>query len=702
MPQRVVILGGGVAGLSAAHELLERGFAVEVFEKLKIPGGKARSIPVLEGLGSHGSKNEYIAAFAAQEAKLPAGALIPSKSFLREQAPGEHGFRFFPNFYRHVTDTLSRIPYEGGTVIDNLVDTTQVLVACYDKAGIEMPARFPTNVYELAATLKTFLWSISPRNDIPYADIEFFAGCVWRIITSCEERRFDEYEKMNWWDFVGAQDRSEAYQKLLAIGITRSLVAAKARSASVKTIGDIFVQLLFGILAPGIASDRLLNGPTNRVWILPWLEHLTSMGLIYHLDAEVTEIDARNGRIEGATVRIGGKTVRATGDWFIAALPVERMAPLVTSEMTALDPSLANLARLANSVQWMNGIQFYLLRDTPITHGHIIFIDSPWALTAVSQRQFWTTIDFADWGDGKTRGILSVDISQWDTAGFNGKTAIDCTRQEIADEVWLQLKRSLNVGGAEVLRDADLHFWFLDPDIVDDPTDPSRRGDVEPLLVNNANTWRLRPDAATAIPNFVLASDYVRTYTDLATMEGANEAARRAVNAILDRSGSDRPRCQIWNLHEPDALAPFRAYDRARYQAGLPWDDRFSRAVEAVLEMGQGVTGITAGGAGPLAAAAPFAEALSAPGGPLSDPVAAQALSMIGLPPRIFQGLSDKLPGLGGPLPGVDMVSGVAATGATLLGGAPLPDAASFLNMGRGLPPGGAPSRPRVRITQKA
>ena len=68
MPQKVVVLGGGVAGLSAAHQLIERGFSVEVFEKLKIPGGKARSIPVLEGLGHHGGKKEYLAALEAREA----------------------------------------------------------------------------------------------------------------------------------------------------------------------------------------------------------------------------------------------------------------------------------------------------------------------------------------------------------------------------------------------------------------------------------------------------------------------------------------------------------------------------------------------------------------------------------------------------------------------------------------------------------
>src|SRR5690606_17838371 len=42
--RRVAILGGGMAGLAAAHELIERGFEVTVFEPTAL-GGKARSIP---------------------------------------------------------------------------------------------------------------------------------------------------------------------------------------------------------------------------------------------------------------------------------------------------------------------------------------------------------------------------------------------------------------------------------------------------------------------------------------------------------------------------------------------------------------------------------------------------------------------------------------------------------------------------------
>jgi hypothetical protein len=58
----------------------------------------------------------------------------------------------------------------------------------------------------------------------------------------------------------------------------------------------------------------------------------------------------------------------------------------------------------------------------------------------------------------------------------------------------------------------------------------------------------------------------VRTNTDLATMEGANEAARRAVNAILDRTGSRASRCAVYTLPEPGVLKPARKLDEVRWR----------------------------------------------------------------------------------------------------------------------------------------
>ncbi|MBV8569323.1 MAG: FAD-dependent oxidoreductase [Acidobacteriaceae bacterium] len=599
MGKKVAILGGGVAGMSAAHELAERGFQVEVYERQPLCGGKARSIPVLPELGDHGGKRTQALAAKYWRQYSTAGPHAPA---LCPWVPGEHGFRFFPSFYRHIIDTMERIPFGTGSVAGNMSNTTQVLLANYDKPGIVTTASFPGTLEGVQLTLNNFLQLMSGQFGVPPNEIAFFASRVWQVISSCEERRIQEYEKIGWWQFIGADERSEGYQKLLGHGITRSLVAAQAQRASTRTIGDIFLQLLLGIADPAtVTSDRLLAGPTNEVWLIPWLDYLRSLGVVYHFETTVRSIECNAGMIRSVTVEtLDGAARDITADYYIAAMPVERFVPMITPSMIEREPRLANLSHLAQYVDWMNGIQFYLTRDVPIVHGHAIYLDSAWAITSVSQRQFWPDVDLARFGDGKTRGIISVDISDWVTPGLNGKCAWDCKRHEIADEVWNQLKRSLNVGGKEVLRDSDLHYWYLDPDIAADPKRRHRFDDVEPLLVNLVDSWRLRPDAVTAIPNFFLASDYIQTYTDLATMEGANEAARRAVNGIIKRSGSRASPCRLWKLHEPELFEPVRAYDRQRWNAGLPWDDT---AVNAALAAVNAVAGmpptVVSRGAGP-------------------------------------------------------------------------------------------------------
>lgn len=549
MPKKVIVLGGGVAGMSAAHELITRGFEVEVYEVKNIPGGKARSIDVPN---------------SAKDGRKP--------------LPGEHGFRFFPRFYKHVTDTMKHIPYGNNAngVLDNLVQADRAEMARYDKKPIKMITRFPRDLNDFVVLFKEIFDS---DTGLEPHEIEFFAGRLWQLMTSCYERRLAEYEKISWWDFIEADGKSEAYQNLLAIGLTRTLVAAKAKQASARTGGDVLLQLMFDIAEPGESSDRLLDGPTNDVWVNPWLKFLKEKGVNYQLESTVKSINCSGEKITSATIQQGEKTFDVEGDYYIAAVPVEVMARLLNNDLLKADAGLATIKDLAQSVSWMNGIQFYLTKDVKIVHGHTIYINSEWALTSISQAQFWKDIDLANYGDGTIKGVLSVDISDWYTKGkLHNKPASQCTREEIKEEVWHQLKESLDALGAEVLKDEYLHTWFLDPDIVFPvEKDEAHQKDtnIEPLLVNKKDTWRLRPESYTAIPNFFLASDYVRTYTDLATMEGANEAARRAVNHIIDDAKLDLPKCELWKLHEPDFLELWRAKDKERFDKGLPWDGEF-------------------------------------------------------------------------------------------------------------------------------
>jgi 15-cis-phytoene desaturase len=534
MSYKVAILGGGVGGLSAAHELIERGFAVSVFERNHAFGGKARSLYVPNS-GTGG----------------------------RRDLPGEHGFRFFPAFYKHLPDTLMRIPFPGNvSVFNNLVHATRIEVAQAGKPPLILTGRLPQNMEDWLLAFKELFEGIG----VPDNDVLFFADRLLTLLTSCPERRVSEYEQIPWWTFIAAESHSAIYQTLLAKGLTRSLVAVRAQEGSTRTAGYILLQLIFGILTWG-GFDRLLSGPTSEVWLSPWIQYLSQKGVQFQPGTTIKAFKSNAGGITNVTVEQAGQQTDISADFYIAALPVEIMTGLLTSEMKALAPSLAHLDSLRTA--WMNGIQFFLKQDVPLDFGHTLYADSQWALTSVSQRQFWQQANLANYGGGQVGGILSADISDWETPGIlYGKPAMQCTAQEIKDEVWAQMKVHLNIAGAEPIRDENLLTWFLDPDV--QFPNPSEVTNLEPLLINTANSLQYRPNAATEIPNLLLASDYVRTYTDLACMEAANEAARRAVNAILTKTGSTQVPAPVWEMQEPDCFKALIEYDRLRFRMGLP------------------------------------------------------------------------------------------------------------------------------------
>jgi len=548
MATKVIVLGGGVAGMTVAHELARRpGFEVVVFELRSLPGGKARSMDAIPGAGG------------------------------RRALPGEHGFRFFPGFYRHVPDTMSRIPFgnQPQGVFDNLVTATQVQIARAGSANeLVAPAHFPSSPADWEATLR-FALLFAAQVGIPVADQVHFVRLLSDLMSACDARRFGQYEHQSWWQFSDAERRSAPFRKFMADGLTRSLVAARAREMSARTGGYILLQLLQDLAKPQGQVDRVLNGPTSDVWIDPWLSELRRLGVDYRLLSRVDAINSRGARVTGVRIQpvdaagdADGSAFEATADYYVAAVPVEVLRETIAMDaLKAASPALAVLDRL--QVRWMNGIMYYLTRDVPLVHGHTIFIDSAWSLTSISQRQFWPSFNPHDMGDGSVGGILSVDISDWDEPGqytAKGKPARACTKEEVAAEVWDQLKAALN-DRRKVLDDTTRAAWFLDPSIV--YPNPTEAMNLEPLLVNTAGSWEHRPTAALPeIENLFLASDYVQTNTDLATMEGANEAARRAVNAILDASGSDADPCDVWALREPGGL-PFRVarqVDRVIYK----------------------------------------------------------------------------------------------------------------------------------------
>jgi uncharacterized protein with NAD-binding domain and iron-sulfur cluster len=540
--RRVAVFGGGMAGLTAAHELVERGFKVTVYEP-SAWGGKARSIPVA-GTGRGG----------------------------RKDLPGEHGFRFFPGFYHHVPNTMRRIPFGRGTVGDHLASATNgKFLRAGERADGFIFGIGPDPLQLLTVDgLRRYLLDNLAGRTVPPHELVYFVERLLVFLTSCDERRLGQWEKVSWWNFVGAGSRSNEYQRVLAAGLTRSLVAAKETLASTRTIGNMGEAFVMNILGRGNdgALDRVLDLPTNEAWINPWMQHLRKLGVRFVHGRRLLRYDVGGGRIRGAWLADGaGRRTRVEADWFISAMPVEKVRPTLTRDVLRLDPSLRRLDELFTD--WMVGIQYFLKEPIDFVRGHVTFLDAPWSLTALTQGQFWEDRQLArDYGDGTVKDILSVDVSNWDAPGIlHSKTAKRSNAREIAREVIAQI-REHHTAGAH-LPEGIIHSWALDPGVQWNPQ-LRRNSNETPLLVNTVNSWKDRPTSVTAIPNLLMTGDFVQTNIDLATMEGANESARMAVNAILDERGSNAERAETFELFDPPEFKLLKQVDATLYKAGLP------------------------------------------------------------------------------------------------------------------------------------
>ena len=247
-------------------------------------------------------------------------------------------------------------------------------------------------------------------------------------------------------------------------------------------------------------------------------------------------------------------------DHYVAALPVEVMRQLASPALRAAEPRLKGLDRLVT--RWMNGVLFYLDRDVPLVNGHAIYIDSEWSLTSISQKQFWPGVDLAQRGDGRVRGILSIDVSEWQRPGRRtGKVAQRCSREEIFEEVWGQLEDHLD-GALDGVTVIDR---FLDPAIVfPNPTgaaQPRAAAGQHRRLVGRPPRRGRRGSRTCSSPRTTCA----RTPTWRRWRPPTRRRGGRSTGSSTRRARR-APRCEVWPLREPRAFAAARALDRVRWK----------------------------------------------------------------------------------------------------------------------------------------
>ncbi len=694
------IFGGGITGLSAAHELIERGFEVHLVEPARDPlrpalpavggvarsqwallppegeekrGGIASTIP-LTALPSFAFGAAQEALTSAQRAELVSFARRvarqdrpPSRLTCRERVaddgvapgvraalvasmlraalrdggaaqvaveaevvagvkgdaaevavvpehggvvPGEHGFRYFPGFYRHVFDTMRRIPRGERTVYEGLVHT-EAMWMVVDRAGEKRTLRFPRtrprSLQELFDQNRAMLAEVgySP------ADLARLTLKLFQYMTTSTERREAEFEDATWWDFIEGERFSPRCREHLDRG-PEVLGAMTARESDARTQGNCVVQLLIDQLLGRPLTDATLDAPTSTAWFDPWREHLVAQGVRFHVGSLagfrappddptrwLPGVLLPRVEVEGDELPPETFATAARAHAFVLALPAAAMLGLAEflppgapeegvaerfltahRALGATDERTGEVGDFERAAAWARAIRearegVVTERGGDVAARRAVAAQGAGPLRHLSGVQYffpnavqtgqehtlymdsaWRLSSISQlpfwtqraFAGGRCRGIVSVDIGAFHRPH---------ERAQGARVAWscgpeeIALRTWSQVAGASRVRAEDALAFHLDTSLVFGDDGVERN--LAPYLINAPGDWRRRPGRLAregyALQNgaWALAGTYMKTFTRLTTMESANESARHAVNAILDALQIPGDRCRVWD-----------------------------------------------------------------------------------------------------------------------------------------------------------
>ena len=229
-----------MAGLAAAHELAERGFDVTVYER-KALGGKARSIPVAGTAGAGGATCPASTASGSSPASTTTSRTRCGARRSRQRERREGQPRRRPPTRSSCAPTAAR--------------TARSFGLCPDPAGALTPGGL-----QRTSSRRTSRARRSRRTRPAY-----FVERLMVFLTSCDERRYGQWEHVSWWDFVRAEQVAGVPDRPRR----RPDPQPRRRQgdvASTRTIGNMAEAFVYNIMGRGNdgALDRVLDAPDQR------------------------------------------------------------------------------------------------------------------------------------------------------------------------------------------------------------------------------------------------------------------------------------------------------------------------------------------------------------------------------------------------------------------------------------------------------
>jgi hypothetical protein len=539
---KVTIVGAGIAGMTAALRLAQRGYQVTIFEQNKFVGGKFRAT-----------------------------------EWGKTKAFHEHSYHMFLNWYHNFFDIADEIRVRQ--------EFTALERVRFLRAG-----HFPkmTELVNFGAPSSILQNLLSGVLSVP--DMFLYMYSVIDLLgTPMKQDRYQDLISVN------AFASTKPYATEASVGMYDEYLAKTFAIASYLTSAKTFQTFLeYGAYSPTPLYWALTGDSFNK-FLGPFELELRRLGVDIKFNYQATELVVGRGgnvssvmfeRCDGFDPSLNEMTwdqVRRdflpgraqtleevdVGDALILALPHMALSDLLNPTLLNRNPQLGECDKLVSVP--MASVHLHLnekfsrrLRSlrTHLPPEPVVLLDSQFKLSFVSNSSLWP---------GSRETYFNIVASDSRPLGH-----LSAPPAFTSDGDWIPSGRpELSIQTPVTTLDHILHEFrrfvpFEDDEIELDLLQLDRNAGRE-LFINDVGSWKWRPDTHTQIGNLFLAGDYCRNTIDVVCLEGAVVSGLQAAELVRRRCGigspikivipNRRPNAAYWPLKI--VLAPYAASAKA-------------------------------------------------------------------------------------------------------------------------------------------
>jgi cytochrome b involved in lipid metabolism len=558
---KVIVFGAGISGLTVAHELVKKGFSVEIYEKDILGGGMAKSIRNKDNVPTEHSWRGYAPFYYNLFQTIKEISLNTSDVFVKEgfneytmddiklHNTLDDLWTVYENEVFDITEFVKEHP--GGNIIlkaggkdlkdiwdENGVDwhmnNSSILKKLRSyKIGNLVEGYGEKSVYDNLNKNRLnfeFLYNDKGKRGEPglssrdYLYLLFIFGKV-----ICSNRRKSDYFKVRLDPLIKKNLSKEGYHFIA------DFLAGPGYGFDKNTMSlGHYATFIEYILYEKEKDWQVMSMPTSEAWINPWIDYLKSKGVKFNFSSELIKINHKDNIISDCVIRTNNKNIVISADDYVIAInPFNLNTILKVSNLMDMSIKYDKLNIINNQISFRLGFG-KKIKFNKLNSGYVL-IDSPYNITFYPQEDNWDKGVDLGMG-GKIKTLLSgTIILPYNSGSLTNSSALSLSLDKLKDEIVHQFFESSEF--MSILKDSDVKRediifreiysdWYKDGKYLKSKNSK---------WVNNFINEEYRPLQSTKFNNMFISGGHCRTSINIWSMEGSVESGKITSNLILEK-----------------------------------------------------------------------------------------------------------------------------------------------------------------------